>query len=1239
MFPRTHRHARSATAVMGGCLLLVSTSLVSTGLVGSGTARATESSQVKTAAASAACPWVGSVAPVPQRVAQVLAQMTQAQQESLVGGVGSPYAGSIPAIPALCIPALTLEDGPAGVADGLGGVTQLPAPVSAAATWDTHAIGQYGTVIGSEQAGKGTSIDLGPTVNIVRDPRWGRAFESLGEDPYLAGSMGAAEIRGIQEQGVMAQVKHLAAYNQETNRNSPADNVIADNRTLQEIYLPAFQAATQSAVSSVMCSYSWVNGTPACENSYLQNTVLKGQFSFPGFVTSDWFATHSTVASANSGLDMEMPGAGYYSADALNSAIASGQVPASALSEMVGRILTEMFSFGLFDRTQTGSTGANVATAAHAATGQQVAEEGTVLLKNSGAQLPLSTSAQKTVAVIGSDASTGVESAGGGSAGVTGGSVSPLQGITSRAGSGVNVQYSEGNPASDTLPNVPASALTPASGGGTGLTAQFYNNTSLSGTPVLTLNNNMPDTDFNGTSPGAGVNATNWSAKWTGTVTAPSTGTYTFAVTSDDGSRLSVNGQQIINQWRDQPTSTASGSISLTAGQPVAIELDYYQGGGGDNVSLAWAPPNFTTPAITSAINLAKNSSVAVVFANMYEAEGGDLATIDLPGTQNELIEQVAAANPHTVVVLNTGSAVTMPWLDSVSGVLESWYPGQSNGTAIARLLYGDVNPSGKLPVSFPKSLTDVPAATTAQWPGVNNQVQYSEGLNVGYRWYQAKNITPLFPFGFGLSYTTFSFSGLAVSGPDSHGNATVTATVTNTGSKDGADVAQLYIGDPATTDEPPLQLKGFQRVDLAAGASKQVTFPITAHDLSSWDETAKKWTTSTGSYAVKVGDTSSNPQLSGSLNVTSTSTGNTVTFAQPGGMSSPVGTAASLTVKGTDSASGQSLTYTAANLPDGLSISASTGTISGTATTAGTRTVTVTGTDSTGATGNVTFLWTTTGAGTSTGGGGGNCGTTNVAQGKTATASTTENSTTAASAAVDGDTSTRWSSAFADPQWLQVDLGSTQSICQVTLNWEAASAQGFQIQTSADGTTWTPIYTTTTGPGGVRTLNVTGTGRYLRMYGTARNTPYGYSLWELGVYTGTGGGNCGTTNVAQGKTATASTTENSTTAASAAVDGDTSTRWSSAFADPQWLQVDLGSTQSICQVTLNWEAASAQAFQIQTSADGTTWTPIYTTTTGPGGVQTLNVTGTGRYLRMYGTARNTPYGYSLWELGVNVSS
>jgi beta-glucosidase len=777
-----------------------------------------------TPAANAACPWVGSTAPVPQRVSQLVAAMSTAQKILLLHGTGGSYVGNTPAIPALCVPAVGLEDGPAGVGEGLNNVTQMPAPVAAAATWDTAAEQQYGQVVGSEESGKGADIDLGPTVNIVRDPRWGRAFESMSEDPYLAGQLGAAEIRGVQSTGEMAQVKHLGVYNQETNRNSPSDNAIIDPRTEQEIYFPQFQASVQQgAASSVMCSYSYVNGTDACENPVLLKNALDTEFGFPGFVTSDWGGTHSTVAAANAGLDQQMPDDSFFGA-ALQTAVTNGQVSQATLNSMVSRILTEMFTFGLFDNAPHGSTGATVTSTAHVTTARQVAEEGTVLLKNTGSVLPLNTSTTKSVAVIGTDGSTSPQTDGGGSAGVnSSGTVTPLQGITTRAGSGISVQYAPGN--------------------------------------------------------------------------------------------TSANLQQ--------------------------------------------------------AVTLAQNSSVAVVFASTFESEGSDLSGIGLPGNDDQLIAAVAAANPHTIVVLNNGSAVTMPWLGSVAGVLEGWYPGQEDGNAIAALLFGDVNPSGKLPVSFPKSLADVPASTTAQWPGTAGSVQYSEGVDVGYRWYQAKNIAPLFPFGFGLSYTSFGFSNLHVSALDAHGKATVTATVTNTGTKAGSDVAQLYVGDPATTGEPPEQLKGFSRVTLQPGAATTVSFPVTLHDLAYWNDSTSAWTTALGTYGIMVGDTSTSPQLTGSLAVTSTGTGDTVTVTNPQGMSSPVGTAASLTVTAADSAGGQALTYTAAGLPAGLTINAGTGVISGTATAAGTNTVTVTATDPTGATGTTTFVWTATTT-PSTGGSGG---------------------------------------------------------------------------------------------------------------------------------------------------------------------------------------------------------------------------------------------------------------------------
>jgi beta-glucosidase len=770
------------------------------------------------AAATTACPWADSTAPISTRVSELMAQMSLSQKISMMTGTGGSYVGNLAAIPSLCIPAMNLEDGPAGVGDGMSNVTQLPAPVDVAATWDTAAEQEYGSVIGAEQAAKGSTVDLGPTINIVRDPRWGRAFESVSEDPYLAGQLSAADIRGVQSAGTMAQVKHYAVYNQETNRNTANDNAVVSTQAEQETYLPAFQAAVQQgAASSVMCSYSWINGTAACQNPYTLSTVLRQQFGYTGFVTSDWGGTHSTAASANAGLDMDMPGNdGFYGTSLVN-AVNSGSVSTATINSAVSDILTQMFAFGEFDKAPSGSPSAVATNSTDQSDATQLAEEGTVLLKNSGSILPLSSS-DTSIAVIGADASTSPQTDGGGSAGVnSSGTVTPLQGIQAAAPSGTTVTYNNGS--------------------------------------------------------------------------------------SD-----------------------------------------------------------------SSAASAAAAASVAIVFANLGESEGSDLSSVDLGTTQDNLISSVAAANPNTIVVLNTGSAVTMPWLSSVKGVLEAWYPGQKDGTAIASVLFGSYDPSGHLTVTFPASLSQVPASTTAQWPGTGGNVQYSEGIDVGYRWYDNQNLTPLFPFGYGLSYTTFSFSNLHVGSLTAGGAATVTATVTNTGSRAGADVAQLYVTDPSASGQPPLQLEGFQRVNLAAGASTTVTFSLTQQNLQYWNSSSNAWATSTGSYGIKVGDSSASLPLTGTLPVASSQLGQPVTLANPGPQASLSGQAASsVTLSGQDTTGGQTLTYSATGLPAGLSIS-SAGVISGTPTTNGTTTVTVTAKDGNGAFASQSFVWTVS-PGTTAGG------------------------------------------------------------------------------------------------------------------------------------------------------------------------------------------------------------------------------------------------------------------------------
>jgi beta-glucosidase len=811
------------------------------------TAVASQASVTAGRTASASCPWVTSRAPIAQRVAQLMSQMSLADKITMVEGHGTsnPYVFYTPAIPSLCIPAVGLEDGPSGVADGLTGVTQLPAGVALAATWDPSLAGQYGQVIGAEEYGKGASANLGPTVNIDRDPRWGRSFEALSEDPALNAGLDVPEIAGVQSQGVESQVKHLAVYNQETYRNTPADNVIIDPRTEQEIYLPSFYAAVKSGSASVMCSYAMINGNFACNNANLETTILREQWGYPGFVMSDYGALHSTQGAVQ-GTDQEQPFNTYYGTP-LQTAVQNGTIPVSVLNTMVQRVFTEMFRFGLFDHPRTGSTGATVTTPAHVALTTAVAEAGTTLLKNDGGVLPLSSSGG-SLAVVGPAADASPTYAGGGSAYVIpSGTVSPLAGIKAAAGSGTSVVYSQGLPTDTSLPSIPSADLSPA----------------------------YAPTPFGGS--------------YTGTLTAPETGTYVLAVTNPCGcytsTYLSLDGKQIIDDPSTPPVHTYSVAVSLTKGQTYTLAIS------GASSQLLWGTPSALAPGIAAAVAAAKSASVAVVVvSDDTQSEATDRLSLNLPSAQDELISAVAAANPHTVVVINAGAPVAMPWLPAVAGVLDAWYPGQTSGTSLASVLFGQTDPGGHLPVTFPVSLSQVPAATTAQFPGNGSTVQYSEGIDVGYRWYDAKGITPLFPFGFGLSYTQFAFSHLSVRGPsvvDGTRDVRVSATVTNVGRRAGSEVAQLYLADPSASGEPPRQLAGFQRVSLAPGASARVSFTVTPQDMSWWSDAANGWTQTAGTYGVYVGDSSAlaGLPLRGSFAMATTPGARQVTVSAPSAM------------------------------------------------------------------------------------------------------------------------------------------------------------------------------------------------------------------------------------------------------------------------------------------------------------------------------------------------------------------
>ena len=805
----------------------------------------------RASASDASCPWLNQSLPISQRVSMLMAKMTLANKINEVtgGGFSEPYVFYIPAIPSLCVPSQNEEDGPVGVGDGLTNVTQMPSAQSLAATFDPSMAYAYGKVVGAEERGKGATVNLGPTINIDRDPRWGREFESYTEDPYLNAQTAVGYIDGVQSQGEQSQVKHYAVYNQETNRNTPADNAIVSEQALHEIYLPGFWASTNVAkAASVMCSYSTINGVPACQNQYLIKTTLDQRWAFPGYMTSDYQATHSTLQSAEAGMDQEMPAPQYYGA-ALEAAVQAGEVSMATLNQMVSRILTEMFRFNDFNNPPTGTTTTPVTTPAHQAVSKEVAEDGTVLLKNSGGTLPLAADGGGNVAVIGPAASADPVDTGGGSAYVTSTfHVTPLQGIQSAAGTGTTVSYTQGLPTDTSLTPIPASALTPA----------------------------YAPTGFGGT--------------YTGTLTAPETGTYVLSFENPCGCYTTVdlplNGQELLANPGTPPVSTYSVGVNLVAGQTYTLQL----AGGGESANLSWATPSQLAPGIAQAVAAAKAAKTAVVVvSDDTETEAADRASLNLPSAQNELISAVAAANPHTVVVIDAGAPVVMPWINQVASVIDAWYPGESNGTALANVLFGNADPSGHLPVTFPVDLSQVPASTPAQFPGVNGQVLYSEGIDVGYRYYDAKNETPLFPFGYGLSYTHFSYSHLTVTpghvqngssnpGATSCGcngqsgrQVTVTARVTNTGKVTGSDVAQLYLGDPASAREPPRQLKGFRKVTLRPGQSTTIRFTLNGHDPSYWDDKADGWVLPDGRYQVDVGDSSAlaNLPLRGGFTVT----------------------------------------------------------------------------------------------------------------------------------------------------------------------------------------------------------------------------------------------------------------------------------------------------------------------------------------------------------------------------------
>ncbi len=815
-------------------------------------------------------------ADVEQRVEAILSRMTLEDKIDILGGVDDFY---IRAYPKLGIPRLRMADGPLGVRHG-GPSTAMAGGISLAATWDPALAEQVGKQIARDARTKGVHFMLGPAVNIYRAPMNGRNFEYMGEDPYLAGRIAVAYIRGMQGQGVSATIKHFMGNNSEFDRHN-VDSII-DERTMREIYLPAFEAAVKQAhVGAVMDSYNLTNGSHMTQNAHLNIDILKKEWGFNGILMSDWTSTYDAVGAANGGLDLEMPRGDYLNREKLLPAIHQGLVSVATIDDKVRRILRIAIQFGWLDREQT-----DLAISRYNREGDRVAlesaREGAVLLKNDGNLLPLSKNRIKSVLVVGPDAYPAVPEGGGSARVVPFEAVSFLQGIGDYLGDSAQVFYSPGLPTLNDVADA-TSFSTAASAGEPGLEAEYFTNDNLTGKPYLT----RTEAHVNFGAPARAMLPDQaLSSRWTGYYSPTSAGKYDLSASStgEDGGyyRVYVDDKLVLDDWKDSKEMLGSATLSLDA-SPHKVVLEHHG-------HSQWLGGHFRmgifgedAAVLPDSKKLAAQADVVVVAAGFdpeSESEGAD-RTFRLPPGQDELIHEMAAANKNTVVVLTSGGGVDMrEWIDRVPALLEAWYPGQEGGKAAAEILFGEVNPSGRLPASFERSWEENPAHDSYYPPAGTNRVTYKEGVFVGYRGYEQNGTKPLFPFGFGLSYTTFRYGNLAIK-PANRGTGgdmlstplfDVSFDITNTGTREGADVAQVYVAEShAKIARPPKELKAFVRVNLKPGETQTSSVILDGRAFSYFDAAAKQWRTDPGEFQILVGRSSQEIALHGDVTMSPT--------------------------------------------------------------------------------------------------------------------------------------------------------------------------------------------------------------------------------------------------------------------------------------------------------------------------------------------------------------------------------
>lgn len=779
---------------------------------------------------------------VEKRANDLLKSMTTREKLIYIGGVDWMYTK---AIPRLGIPSVKMSDATNGTGTW-GASTSYPCAIMLAATWNRQMATEYGKSVADDCKARGVNILLGPGINIHRAPMCGRNFEYMGEDPYLAGETSTEYIKGLQNNGVMGVIKHFAANFQEYDRNFVSSDI--DERTLHEIYFPAFKSAVQKAqVGAVMSSYNLLNGVWTTENPWLLKDVLRTQWGFNGMVMSDWGSTHNCVPAVKGGMDLEMAGNEIQNEEDLRKYLESGEISMSDIDLKVKHILRTLIAFGFFDRNQL-DTSIPLNNPSSAKVALDVSRDGIVLLKNQENILPLNSEKTKNITVIGNNAL--IYTAGGGSSLVAPFSyVSYYEGLKKLAlEKGFNVTYV------DKYDHMQDVLFVSSTSSENGLKGEYYNNKDLSGTPVATQTDKCIGFEWTMGSGVAGVNKNNFSVKWTGELRPTETATYEFIVSGDDGYRLFINNEKVIDEYAEGAFRERKYSKSLVAGQKYAIRLEYFQAGGGASVDFAWMKQGDNNRFV----NELNKADVVVAFIghnSASEAEAGD-RSFKLPTNAETLIKDALQSTKPIVAVVNGGGNIYMQdWEPQLKGLLWGWYGGQEAGTAMAEVLLGDVNPSGKLPVTFEKRWEDNPVYNS--YYDTNKRVQFSEGVFVGYRGYDKLNRTVQYPFGYGLSYTSFAVSNMQVNTlTDANQLFEVSFDVKNTGTMAGAEVVQLYInkqgGSPV--ERPLRELKNFAKVYLAPNETKTVTMTLTKDDFSYYSVQNKSFVVDNGNYKVELG-------------------------------------------------------------------------------------------------------------------------------------------------------------------------------------------------------------------------------------------------------------------------------------------------------------------------------------------------------------------------------------------------